>query len=341
MPQRCLGLIIRSKAPFRISFGGGGTDVPPYCWEHGGAVVNTTINKYTFVTLKTNNTNMVNVYSVNLNLSERFKPGECEYNGNLDLVKAVINKYEVRGGFDIVIHADMPPASGMGTSSSLAVALIGCLNEFVGKQMSKMEIAELAYHVEREELKEKGGYQDQCSTALGGLNYMEFSKHGVKITPLNLSSEILNELEYRLLLFFTGTTRFSSKIHEDMAKRYEEKKEEYLEALQGLRRIADDMRRCLVEGNLSEFGLLLHEGWLLKRKLSNRVSNTEIDKLYDLARMKGAVGGKILGAGGGGHLLLFCKPDKRFDVINSMSKYGVKLVPFNFETKGLQTWVVK
>ena len=334
-------MIIRSKAPFRISFGGGGTDVPPYCWDYGGVVVSTTIDKYTFVTLKTNNTHKISIHSIDFGLRESFTLGRLEYNGNLDLVKAVINEYEVKEGFDLVIHADAPPRSGMGTSSCLAVALIGCLNELTGRQMNVKEIAELAYHIEREELKEKGGYQDQYAAAFGGFNFMEFNKKGVKITPLNLSAEILNELEYRLLLFYTGTTRFSSKIHEDMAKNYEEKQEDYCEALHGLKRIADDMRRCLVEENLSEFGELLHHGWILKRKLSKEISNSEIDKLYDVARKKGAVGGKLLGAGGGGHLLLFCEPDKRFDVIQSMNECGVKFVPFRFESKGLQTWRVK
>ena len=331
-------MIIRSKAPYRISFGGGGTDVPPYCWDHGGAVVSTTINKYAYATLMANGDKRANVHSVDFDLNKSFALEQLEYNGCLDLVKAAINEFKVREGIDLSIHGDMPPGSGMGTSSSMATALLGCLKELVGKRMSKEEIAKLACHIEREELCEKGGYQDQYAAVFGGLNYIEFYKHEVRVNPIKLSSELLNELEYHLLLFFTGKTRLSSDVHKDMENRYKEKAKDYLDGLDNLKLVAQDMKRALLNGDLKGFGELLHEGWIQKQKLSSKVATTETDKLYKVARKNGAVGGKILGAGSGGHLLLFCEPDRRFEVIHELNKCGVTMVPFEFESKGLQTW---
>jgi D-glycero-alpha-D-manno-heptose-7-phosphate kinase len=331
-------MIIRAKAPFRISFAGGGTDVPPYCWEYGGAVVSTTIDKYAYVTLRPTGARKINVCSIDFNLRKSFMPGKLKYNGQLDLVKATINEFDIKGGFNLMMHADMPAGSGMGTSSSMAVALIGCLKEFVGKRMNKRAIAELAYHIEREELKEKGGYQDQYAAAFGGFNYIEFRKNKVTVTPLRLSPELSNELQYRMLLFFTGETRLSSEIHEDMARRYREEKGDYLTSMHNLKRIAGEMKRCLLKEDTRRFGELLHEGWVEKRRLSDKITNPEIEMLYEVARRKGAIGGKILGAGGGGHLLVFCEPMQKFKLMRELIKHGAREVPFGFEPRGLQTW---
>lgn len=334
-------MIIRSKAPFRISFGGGGTDVPPYCWEHGGEVVSTTIDKYAHSTLKSGN-KKIKVNSIDFNLEKSFNIEHLEYDGGkLDLVKAVINQFDVENGFDLIIHSDMPAGSGMGTSSSVAVSLIGCLKEFMEKKMSPDEIASLAYHAEREDLGEKGGYQDQYAAAFGGLNHIKFFERETTVTPLDISPDLVNELQYRLLLFYTGKTRLSSEIHEDMAKKYEKKHESSVERMEALKKVAKKMKQALSKGNLTEFGELLHEGWLLKKGLSDKIANPQIDKLYEIARGEGALGGKILGAGGGGHLLLFCRDESKFDVIRKLNKYKVELVPFRFESNGLQTWRVK
>ena len=329
---------IKARAPFRVSFGGGGTDCPPYCWEYGGAVVNTTIDKYAHATLKPTGSKRINIHSIDFNIRKSLGLGRLIYNGQLDLIKAVINHFDVRKGLDLETNADMPAGSGMGTSSSMAVALIGCLKEFKQRRMSKREIAELAYRIEREELKEKGGYQDQYAAAFGGFNYMEFRKSGVKVTPLRLSREVLDELRQSLLLFFTGETRLSSEIHKNMARRYREKEGDFLIALHNLKKIAGEMRLALLEGDLRRFGELLHEGWVEKRRLSSKVTSPEIEILYEMARRKGAIGGKILGAGGGGHLLIFCELGRKSGVISELIKHGAKEVPFEFEPEGLRVW---
>jgi D-glycero-alpha-D-manno-heptose-7-phosphate kinase len=303
--------------------------------------VSTAIDKYAYATLKPIELRKINVHSIDYKLEKTFELGKLGYDGELDLVKAAINEFNVKVGFDLLIHGEMPPGSGMGTSSSMAVALIGCFKEFTNKRMGKREIAELAYHIEREELKEKGGYQDQYAAAFGGFNYIEFLRNKVNITPLRLPQDIMNELLYRLSLFYTGETRLSSVIHEDMAKHYKEGKRDYLEGMDNLKKIAREMRRSLLRGDLAKFGELLHEGWMEKRRLSGKITSPEIDRLYEIAREKGAIGGKILGAGGGGHLLVFCEPEKKFEVEDELIKYGVKTVPFGFEPEGLQTWRVK
>lgn len=315
--------------------------MPPYCWEHGGAVVSTTIDRYAYITLKLTSAKKINVHSIDFNLRKSFELGKLKYDGELDLVKATINEFDIKKGFDLLTHAEMPPGSGMGTSSSMAVALIGCLEEFTSRRMGKREIAELAYHIEREELEEKGGYQDQYAAAFGGFNYIEFRKNRIIITPLNLSPELLNELQYRMLLFFTGETRLSSEIHEDMARRYKEEKSDYLTSMHNLKRIAGEMKRSLLKKNVRRFGELLHEGWVEKRRLSGKITNPEIERLYEVARQKGALGGKILGAGGGGHLLVFCEPERKFELAEELIKHGAKEVPFRFEPKGLQMWRVE
>jgi len=312
-------MLIRSKSPFRISFGGGGTDVPPYCYEHGGAVISTTIDKYAFATITPNNNRAINVSSLDYGLEESFKIEEEPKHGKLDIIKATVNEFNVEKTFDLVTHSDMPPGSGLGTSSALTVALIGCLKEFTGASMDKYEIANLAYHIE-------------------GFNYIEF-KDKVVVNPLYIPQETLNELRYRMLLFCTSKTRLSSDIQVDLVERY--KKGDSVESMHNLKSIAEEMKNSLLKGNLRRFGELLHQGWIEKKSLSDKISNPEIDKLYEISMEVGAIGGKILGAGGGGYMLLFCECDKKFDVISELRKYNVKFVDFGFDKNGLQTWRVK
>jgi D-glycero-alpha-D-manno-heptose-7-phosphate kinase len=334
-------MIIRSKSPFRISFGGGGTDVPPYCWEHDGAVLSTTIDKYAYVTITPNTNRTINIHSLDYRVKDSFEIGErLNYNGNLDIVKAIINEFRVDKGCDLLIHSDMPSGSGMGVSSAVTVALIGAFKDFGGIYRNTYEIAELAYHIEREELGMAGGYQDQYASAFGGLNYIEF-KDSCIVNPLCLRSEILNELQYRLLLCYTGDTRLSSGIQVDLVKRYKEKRRDSIEGMYNLKRIADEMKYALLKGNLNGFGELLDQGWREKKRLSDKITNPRIDKLYEIARKGGAIGGKLLGAGSGGHLLLFCEYDKKPSVADKIKEQDVKIIDVRFDTKGLQIWRTK
>jgi D-glycero-alpha-D-manno-heptose-7-phosphate kinase len=304
--------------------------------EYEGAVVITTINKYATVRLVPHGEKSVVVVTEDGRVGRLTLGERLTYDGRFDLVKAVVNHFKPERGFELHISSEMPSGSGMGTSSSQMVALIGCVSRFVGKEMNKEEIARLAYQLEREELGQKGGYQDQYAAAFGGFNYMTFFRGRVEVQPLVLSSEFLKALHDRLLLFFLGKTRLSGEIHEDIARRLSLKQASQLEALHELKRLALEAKNALLRHDLDRFGELLHLGWLNKRMLSPLVSNPELDRIYEEARLRGALGGKILGAGGGGHFLIFSRANAQQALIELFERIGARLVSFDFESSGLQ-----
>jgi D-glycero-alpha-D-manno-heptose-7-phosphate kinase len=304
--------------------------------EHEGAVVITTIDKYATVRLVPREGRDVAVVGEGGQVARFTLGGELPYDGKLDLVKAVLNYFKPERGFELHMRSEMPTGSGMGTSSSQLVALIGCVSRFVGREMSKGEVAELAYRLEREELGQKGGYQDQYAAAFGGFNYMTFFRGKVEVQPLALPQELLSALRERLLLFFLGRTRLSGAIHEDIAKRLSSKQAPQLGALHELKRLALEAKEALLRRDLERFGELLHLGWLNKKMLSPLITNPELDKIYEEARRMGALGGKILGAGGGGHFLVFSKAGAQPELIALFGSIGASLVPFDFERGGLE-----
>ena len=336
-------MIIRSKAPFRVSFGGGGTDMAPYCIEHGGCVINTTIDRHIYITLKPRKDKNIHVFSINLDKEVTFKIGDRDYSTEFELIKGIIHVLELKDGFDITVYSELPAGSGMGGSSSLSVALIGAFNKYYELGMSKHEIAQKAYDIERIELKQKGGYQDQFAAAYGGLNFMEFTEV-VNVIPIIASEEMINELQFRLILCYVGGSHFSSDIQDEVLKGYEIEKKSYMEAMQDLKDVAHSMRN-IVESNkinkLNEFGELLHKGWLAKKSLSTKISNKKIENFYLTSRRFGVLGGKLLGAGGGGHLLLFSDFGKKYIIIQELEKIGGKIVNFHFNPKGLEVWEIK
>ncbi len=336
-------MIIRSKAPFRVSFGGGGTDMPPYCIEHGGCVINTTIDRHVYISLEPRDDKKVYIYSMNNNKDFTFNIGDNNYNTDFELFKGVINFLEIKDGFNITVYSELPAGSGMGGSSSLSVALLGAFNYYYNLDLSKHEIAQKAYDIERIELKQKGGYQDQFAAAYGGFNFIEFSEI-VKIRPLITSEEMVNELHFRLILCFVGGSHFSSAIQDEVLKGYRIEKKSYMESMQDLKDIAHDMKN-IIESNdifhLNDFGELLHKGWLTKKSLSSKISNKNIENFYLTSRKFGVLGGKLLGAGGGGHLLLFSDPRKKNKVIQELEKIGGKIVNFHFNPKGSEVWEIK
>jgi len=333
-------MIIRSKAPFRVSFGGGGTDMPPYCREHGGCVISTAIDRHVYVTLEPRDDKKNRVFSLNNNDELIFKKGDTEYTSNFEIFKGIINDLEIEDGFNITTYSELPVGSGMGGSSSLSVALIGALNNYYNFGLSKHEVAQKAYDIERIELEQKGGYQDQFAAAYGGFNFIEFT-NSVEVFPVSATVELVNELQYRLILCYIGGSHFSSDIQVEVLRGYEIQKKSYLEAMQDLKNVALSMR-TIIESNdfglLNEFGELLHKGWLAKKSLSSKISNKEIEHFYLTSRKFGVLGGKLLGAGGGGHLLLFSKPNKKHRVIQELEKIGGKIVNFHFNPKGLEVW---
>jgi len=334
-------MIIRSKAPLRISFGGGGTDVSPYPEEKGGAVLSTTIDKYAYCTLVERKDDAVNVKSLDYDVVTKYHVNdELKYDGKLDLVKAAIKVLEVKNGFDLFLHSDAPPGSGLGTSSALVVALVGAFKHWLKLPLTDYDIAELAYHIEREEAGIKGGKQDQYAATFGGFNFIEFLGQTTVVNPLRIKRDTLNELEYRLMLCYTGGTRLSAGIIDDQVSSYIQKKDDVVLALEETKKLASSMKNALLLGRLNEFGLLLHEAWCCKKRLSAKMTHPGIDQLYEVARQNGAIGGKLLGAGGGGYLLLLCEFDKRHIVAERLEGMGGKMVSFTFDLRGMQSWKV-
>jgi len=341
-------MIIRSKAPLRISFGGGGTDVPPYPEERGGAVISTTINKYAYANIipRGDGRKEISVESLDYDIVANYDISrEIRYDGELDLVKSIIKYMKPKMPGDsslrLFIHSDAPPGSGLGSSSTMAVSLIGAFKHWLNLPMTNYDIAEAAFYTERVDLGIQGGLQDQYAATFGGFNYIEFHGDRTIVNPLRLSKKTLNELQYHVILYYTGETRLSANILADQTRSYVEKKKDVSEALDLTKQLAIEMKNALLKGELYEFGRLLDEAWKHKKRFSKKISNPMIDKMYETARKHGAVGGKISGAGGGGYMTLFCEFDKRHAVAENLEKMGGKVIDFGFDHDGLQTWNIK
>ncbi|MGH7339315.1 MAG: GHMP kinase, partial [Candidatus Rokuibacteriota bacterium] len=321
--------IVRSKAPLRISFCGGGTDVTPFPSDSGGVVLSATINKFAYGTLRPASGKETTVRSIDYDLTAKYTPERLAvYDGELDLVKAVIN--DLGGGrpVELTLHSDAPPGSGLGSSSTMCVALVGLFVEWQKLPMTDYDIARKAYEIEREELKIAGGLQDQYAATFGGFNFIEFGKNNqVTVNPLRIKRETLTELHYRLLLCFTGRTRLSANILTEQTKGYTSGKAPVVEALEEMKRLATEMKHALLRGELDRFGDLLDQAWQHKRNLASQISNSQIDALYDAAKKAGAVGGKVLGAGGGGYMLVQVDPSRRHEVQQALSEAGGQIVP--------------
>jgi D-glycero-alpha-D-manno-heptose-7-phosphate kinase len=334
--------MVRSRAPLRISFGGGGTDVPPYPEEKGGAVLNVTINKYSYGTLlPTGPEDGIEVESLDYDIVAKYHTeGDLVFDGKLDLIKAVLKNMGLKGGAKLFLHSDAPPGSGLGSSSTMAVTLVGLLKHYLKIPMTDYDVAEKAFEIERKDLGIPGGLQDQYAATFGGFNYIEFLKDKVIVNPLKIRRDILNELEYHLLLCYTGSSRISANIINDQIDGFKKKEVDVVTALDETKRLAIEMKNALLKGELNNFGMLLHEAWQHKRNFSNKITNPVIDKLYKTARDQGAIGGKILGAGGGGYMLLYCDFQHKHRIAEALEKAGGQIVEFGFEFKGLRTWSV-
>lgn len=334
-------IIIRAKAPLRISFAGGGTDVTPYPEKEGGCVLNATINKYAYGTLRPRNDNRIKIESLDFGISIDYLIDEIlTYDGKLDLVKAAIKKIKGRKstGFDLFLHSDAPPGTGLGSSSAMMVTLVGLLKEFKNIPVTDYEIANLAYIIERKELGIKGGLQDQYASTFGGFNYIEFLKDRVVVNPLRINRDVINELENNLLLCYTGETRISAKIINDQINRYKRGCKEALEGMKKLKGIAIEMKNALLQRKLREFGELLNFAWENKKKMSPKISHPKIEEMYEIAIKNGSIGGKLLGAGGGGFMLFYCQFDKKHKIAEELKKMGGTITEFGFDLHGLQTW---
>jgi D-glycero-alpha-D-manno-heptose-7-phosphate kinase len=331
---------VRAKAPLRISFAGGGTDVSPFPETEGGVVLSATIDRFAYASLSPRPDDRVSVESVDFGLCLDFPVTEDPVlDGNLDLVKAAIRRLrrEDLGGYDLILRSNTPPGSGLGSSSTIMVALVGMLHEFYGLPLDQYEIADLAYAIEREDLNIHGGLQDHYAAAFGGFNFIEFGER-VIVNPLRIPDSTVNELEFSLLLCFTGITRQSASIIVDQTERVKAAESDTLAGLRAQKRLAVAMKSALLRGKLGDFGELLGEAWREKQKLSPMITTPRINEAFDIALRSGAISGKVTGAGGGGFILFYCDFKKKHRVAEALERFGVTVTEFSFEPRGLTTW---
>lgn len=318
--------------------------MPPFVEERGGAVINATINRYAYVTLVPTGTNRIRLRSLDLDddVSYDLDAPEPSTDFGMDLARGVIRRLKIheRGlGFDLFTHTDCPPGSGLGASSTMVVALLGAFDRWCQLGLDRYELASLAHDIERVDLDIKGGRQDHYAAAFGGFNYIEFGANNSLVNPLRVPPEWVSELEYSLVLAYTGRSRLSADIIEDQMRNFEDQKTDSVHAMEETRALADQMKRLLLKGEFHAFGETLHEAWLVKKRMSARISNPQIDSLYASARAAGALGGKIAGAGGGGFMFFFTEFDRRHQVVEALVNAGAEVHHFGFTEVGIQTWV--
>lgn len=331
----------RSRSPVRISFSGGGSDVTDYFSNERGAVLNATISLASHATLKIRDDSQIVIHSLDIggSISSDGLVGILEQDNKFSLIQAVLEVIKPDFGFELWLHSDFSVGSGLGGSAAVAASIIGCFNVFRNDQWNSFEMAELAFHAERIQLGVSGGWQDQYATVFGGFNFVEFNMEENNIHPLRLQPKTIFELEESLILCDTKSRHDSGKLHDQHRKAIEKK--ESRDRVTANVELAFHMRDHLLHGRLTEFGMALHEAWQLKRNVSKHIASPELDKIYNGAMNHGAIGGKLLGAGGGGYFLFFVPPFCRHQLINHIDSIGLKSTPFRFDESGLVAWKVR
>lgn len=338
-------MIYRSKAPLRIGLAGGGTDVSPYSDEYGGAILNATINLYAYASVKLRSDDVILIHAEDRKQSlELTKGPSLPIDGNLDLAKGVYNRiikeFKLEPfAFELMTYVDAPPGSGLGSSSTLVVAILGVFAEIFKLPLGEYDIAHLAYSIEREDLAMAGGKQDQYAATFGGVNYMEFYKDNkVIVNPLRIKERHLFELENNLLLFNTATSRVSSEIIQKQSENVKQKNVSSIEAMHQLKEQAKMMKDAMLKGELSKIGEILHYGFEQKKKMAQGITNDSIDEIYETALKAGATGGKISGAGGGGFMIFYAPYNNRYRVIEALKPFGGAVLPYQFVNHGMVSW---
>lgn len=338
-------MIYRSKAPLRIGLAGGGTDVSPYCDLYGGAILNATISFYAYASIEPIAEPRIIIEAVDRNESTELPLTDVlETDGPLVLAKGIYNRIvreygPLPSGFRLTTSVDAPAGSGLGSSSTLMVAIIGAFAEWLKLPLGEYDIAHLSYEVERIELAMAGGKQDQYAATFGGVNYMEFyGNDTVIVNPLRIKPQYLCELENNLLLYFTATSRLSSSIIEAQSRNVKDNNRESIEAMHQLKEQARMMKEALLKGKVHDIGAILDYGFRYKKQMAQGISNSRMDEIYESALKAGATGGKISGAGGGGFMMFYCPGNKRYSVQQALSAFGGELRPYQFTERGLFSW---
>jgi D-glycero-alpha-D-manno-heptose-7-phosphate kinase len=324
-----------ARSPVRVSFFGGGTDLPTYYQRYGGAVLSTTIDRYVYVLLNVSEQKRLQITSSDYRTFYRHDPGDpLLWDGDLSLPRAVLQHFGVTTGLSMFLASEVPPGTGLGSSSSVTVAMVKAISTACGYKLSPQQMAEMACEIEIGKLGKPIGVQDQYAAAFGGLNWITFSADGTHVEPLNIPAETLSRLESNLLLMFTGAAHDSAEILAHQRKSSQEQNPKVIDALHSVYDLALQARECLVTGKPDEFGALLDKAWQHKKQFAPGVTNERIDHCYRLARQNGALGGKITGAGGGGFLMLYCNDDAMPRVETVLSEEGLRRMDFSIEADG-------
>jgi D-glycero-alpha-D-manno-heptose-7-phosphate kinase len=343
-------MLIRSRAPLRLGLAGGGTDVSPFCDLHGGAVLNATIDLYAKATLEPSKDGTVEFRAADWEIVRRF-PAAASYSleSDLPLHAAVYNRM-VRDFNDgkplptrLTTYCDVPPGSGLGGSSTMVVAIVQAYVEYLGLPLGEYDVAHLAFEIERSDVGLHGGKQDQYAAAFGGFNFMEFgSGSEVLVNPLRIKNWIVSELESSLILFYTGKSRASAEIIAEQSRSVEESKEDPISAMLETKRQAFRMKEALLRGNMEQLADVMKSAWQAKKRMASAISNERIEHVYETARDKGAISGKISGAGGGGFMIFLADPTRRLDVVRALRAIdGGCVIESHFSKEGAEAWRIE
>ncbi len=334
------GVTVIARAPLRISFVGGGTDFPHWFREHGGAVVSATIDHHAEVTLQPRADERISIRSLDFGDLVAYDVGAEPNDDVLELPRAALKRIGVRRGLDLDLRSDAPPGSGLGGSSALVTAVVAALAALEGRPMTADELARTSYAIERDDLGIAGGWQDQYATAFGGLNLLEFSADGVHVSAIRVADGALAALRRQLLLCYTGHVRTDVGLIDTQVRLHAEGREETIQGMKQLQALAYELREALERGEVDSIGPLLHQAYESKKRMNPHITEgTRIERLFAAARDAGASGGKICGAGGGGYLLLACRPERERDVAAALEAEGGRLTPFAFDPSGVRAHV--
>ena len=338
-------MTIRSKAPMRLGLAGGGTDVSPYCDLYGGLVLNATINLYAHCTIEETTDGYIHIRSYDTDTEETYPSvPQLSIDGKASLIKGVYNRLMTDYhfpplSFHISTWNDVPPGSGLGTSSTMVVCILKAFVEWLNLPLGDYEVAKLAFEIERNDLGLSGGKQDQFAAAFGGFNYMEFHQDGtVIVNPLRIKRWIIDELEESTLLFFTGRSRSSAAIIDEQKKNAQKGNQQAVEAMHQIKQTAIDTKQALLKGDINTLAHILHQGWENKKRMAHQISNPMIEEAMETALKAGAKAGKVSGAGGGGFIMFIVDPKKKKHVEQALSRLDGHVMPFTFCDSGAHGW---
>lgn len=320
--------MIITRTPLRLPLGGGGTDLPFFYPKFGGELVTASIDKYVYIIISERK--FTDEFKITYSITENVKSVDDIANTR---VRAALKFLDIKKPIEILSISEVPGSSGLGSSSAFLVGLLKALHAFKGESVSSKILAEESAKIEIEILKENIGKQDQYASAIGGLTHLKINRDGIiNSSPLNISLNILRDLERNLHIFFTGIRRDASEVINDQAKQIESN-EEKIQNMVLIKEIGVEIKNCLEKGDLKKFGKLLNLHWETKKKTSKKMSNQKIDEWYDIALKNGALGGKIMGAGGGGFFIFYC--DNNIEqFIKKMEEAGLQYIPFRFDMDG-------